>query len=100
MLKLADICEENKDLLAAVESLDNGKSITMARGDVGAVIGCIRYYGGWADKIEGKTLDINPDQFSYTRQEPVSSFPHHPKDLPMRRMCVRVREARLGTKLI
>lgn len=75
MLKLADICEENKDLLAAVESLDNGKSITMARGDVGAVIGCIRYYGGWADKIEGKTLDINPDQFSYTRQEPVSSLP-------------------------
>lgn len=73
MLKLADIAEANKELLAAVESLDNGKAINMARGDVGAVIGCIRYYGGWADKIEGKTLDINPNQFSYTRQEPVSS---------------------------
>ncbi|KAL6691038.1 aldehyde dehydrogenase domain-containing protein [Trichoderma pleuroticola] len=71
MLKLADLAEQNLDLLAAVESLDNGKSITMARGDVGAVVGCIRYYGGWADKIEGKTLDIAPDMFNYTRHEPL-----------------------------
>jgi aldehyde dehydrogenase (NAD+) len=71
LTNLADLCEKNADLLAAVESLDNGKSITMARGDVGAVIGCIRYYGGWADKIEGKTIDISPDMFHYTRQEPL-----------------------------
>lgn len=44
----------------------------MAKGDVAAVVGCIRYYGGWADKIEGKTLDISPDMFHYTRPEPVS----------------------------
>jgi len=71
LLKLADLAEQNLELLAAVESLDNGKSISMARGDVGAVIGCIRYYGGWADKIEGKTIDIAPDMFHYTRQEPL-----------------------------
>lgn len=71
LLKLADILEKNADLLAAVESLDNGKSISMARGDVNAVVGCIRYYGGWADKIEGKTIDINHESFHYTRQEPV-----------------------------
>ncbi|KAL7951011.1 aldehyde dehydrogenase domain-containing protein [Trichoderma barbatum] len=71
MLKLADLAEKNLDLLAAVESLDNGKSITLARIDVGAVVGCIRYYGGWADKIEGKTLDIAPDMFNYTRHEPL-----------------------------
>jgi aldehyde dehydrogenase (NAD+) len=74
LLKLADIAEQNKELLAAVESLDNGKSISMARGDVSAVIGCIRYYGGWADKVEGKTIDIAPDMFHYTRQEPVSCY--------------------------
>jgi aldehyde dehydrogenase (NAD+) len=77
MLKLAELAEQNKELLAAVESLDNGKSISMARGDVGAVIGCIRYYGGWADKIEGKTIDIAPDMFHYTRQEPVSLIHLH-----------------------
>ena len=72
MNKLADLCEKNIDLLAAVESLDNGKSITMAKGDVGAVAGCIRYYAGWADKVEGKTIDVAPDMFHYTRPEPVS----------------------------
>ncbi|CAJ2511303.1 Uu.00g069280.m01.CDS01 [Anthostomella pinea] len=71
MTKLADLVEKNAELLSSVESLDNGKSINMARGDVGAVAGCIRYYGGWADKIEGKTIDINPETFHYTRQEPI-----------------------------
>jgi aldehyde dehydrogenase (NAD+) len=71
LLELSRLAEENKDLLVAVESLDNGKSISMARGDVDAVIGCLRYYGGWADKIEGKTIDIDPETFHYTRQEPL-----------------------------
>lgn len=71
LLKLADLVEANAEKLAAVESLDNGKAINMARGDVGAVAGCLRYYGGWADKIEGKTLDISSDKFNYTRSEPI-----------------------------
>lgn len=71
LLNLARLAEENRELLVAVESLDNGKSITMARGDVDAVIGCLRYYGGWADKIEGKTIDIDPETFHYTRQEAI-----------------------------
>lgn len=78
LLKLADLLEENTDLLAAVESLDNGKSINMARGDVGAVVGAIRYYGGWADKIEGKTHDIDPGMFHYSRSEPVSPASTNP----------------------
>jgi len=71
LVKLADLLEKNIDLLAAVESLDNGKALGMAKGDVGAVCGCLRYYGGWADKIEGKVIDTNPETFSYTRQEPI-----------------------------
>jgi aldehyde dehydrogenase (NAD+) len=66
--------ERDVDLLAAVESLDNGKAFTMAKGDLALSISCIRYYAGWCDKIEGKVLDMNPDTFSYTRQEPVSSL--------------------------
>ena len=71
LTKLADLVEKNLDVLAAVESLDNGKAFSMAKGDVGAVAGCLRYYGGWADKVEGKTIDIAPDMFHYTRQEPI-----------------------------
>lgn len=71
LCKLADLVEEHLDQLAAIESLDNGKAITMAKSDVGMVAGCLRYYGGWADKIEGKTIDTNHETFSYTRQEPI-----------------------------
>jgi aldehyde dehydrogenase (NAD+) len=71
LVKLADLIERDSDLLAAVESLDNGKSFGMAKGDVAAVAGAIRYYGGWADKVEGKVIDTNPDTFTYTRQEPI-----------------------------
>jgi len=45
LCKLADLVEKNLDLLASVESLDNGKAISMAKGDVGMVAGCLRYYG-------------------------------------------------------
>eukprot|EP01027_Heterolobosea_sp_BB2_P006902 GEZU01010340.1.p1 GENE.GEZU01010340.1~~GEZU01010340.1.p1 ORF type:complete len:384 (-),score=167.56 GEZU01010340.1:605-1756(-) len=30
-----------------------------------------RYYAGWADKLQGKTIPVNGNYFSYTRHEPV-----------------------------
>ncbi|KAL7276621.1 aldehyde dehydrogenase (NAD(P)(+)) ald5 [Rhizina undulata] len=71
LTKLADLFEENLLLLASVEALDNGKSVNIAKGDVGAAAGCLRYYGGWADKIHGKIIDTEPGKFNYTRQEPI-----------------------------
>jgi len=68
---LARLMEENIDLLASVESLDNGKAVVMAKGDIGAAAACLRYYGGWADKIEGKVVDTTPDTFNYIRKEPI-----------------------------
>lgn len=75
--KLAELMEKNVDILAAVEALDNGKAASIAKSDVMMAAGCLRYYGGWADKIEGKTIDTNPDTFTYTRQEPVRSADIH-----------------------
>ena len=49
----------------------------MAKGDISAAAGCIRYYGGWADKIEGKVVDTNPDTFNYVKQEPVGIASAH-----------------------
>lgn len=74
LVKLADLFEQNLDQLAAIESLDNGKAFGMAKVDVGMSAGCLRYYGGWADKIEGKVIDTNPETFNYTKQEPVCNF--------------------------
>lgn len=74
LVKLADLFLENADLLAAVEALDNGKAFSMAKNvDVPSAAGCLRYYGGWADKIEGKVVDTTPDTFNYIRKEPVSA---------------------------
>jgi len=68
---LASLFEKNIDLLASVESLDNGKAVSMAKVDIGMAAGCLRYYGGWADKIEGKVVDTSPDTFNYIKKEPI-----------------------------
>ncbi len=70
--RLADLIEDEAEELAALETLDNGKPIGDARAaDIPLVIDCLRYYAGWADKIQGKTIPIRGDYFCYTRREPV-----------------------------
>jgi len=72
IMKFADLIEENLDELAALESLDNGKPIRDAKAaDLPLVIDCLRYYGGWADKIHGQTIPVRGNYFTYTRREPV-----------------------------
>ncbi|KAI9724199.1 MAG: aldehyde dehydrogenase (NAD(P)(+)) ald5 [Chrysothrix sp. TS-e1954] len=71
LMKLADLLERDMHIVAAIESLDNGKSITMATADVGYAVGCLRYYGGWADKIEGKIIDTGTDTLNYLKKEPI-----------------------------
>ncbi|MBO0700849.1 MAG: aldehyde dehydrogenase family protein [Zavarzinella sp.] len=70
--KLADAIEANKDDLAALESLDNGKPIRDSlAADLPLTVQCYRYYAGWADKIQGKTIPIDGRYLCYTRHEPV-----------------------------
>ncbi|QTD57430.1 aldehyde dehydrogenase family protein [Parasphingorhabdus cellanae] len=71
--KIADLMETHAEELAQLETLDNGKPINFARGDVFASIGAFRYYAGWADKIQGTTHTINlpGDHHVYTLKEPV-----------------------------
>ena len=65
MNKLADLIEEEADELAALETLDNGKPISDSRAaDIPLVIDCLRYYAGWADKIQGSTIPVRGDYFT------------------------------------
>lgn len=60
LLKLADLVEHNADNLAALETLNQGMSLGIARAvDVGASVQWLRYMAGWATKIEGAALDIS-----------------------------------------
>ncbi|KAF0515757.1 aldehyde dehydrogenase [Gigaspora margarita] len=72
MNKLADLIERDIDELAALESLDNGKTFTVAKSvDLQLTIDVYRYFAGWCDKIHGKVIETQNDKFCYTRHEPI-----------------------------
>lgn len=71
LLKLADLVEKNAKELATLEALNSGKTITDSIGDVQGTANTLRYYGGWADKIEGKTVPVRGNFLSYTLRQPV-----------------------------
>ncbi|KAG6837020.1 hypothetical protein H0H93_016227 [Arthromyces matolae] len=73
LYKLAELLERDIDEFAALESLDVGKCKVYARAKAGDIRHCIdvfRYYAGWADKVQGKTIETSEDKFAYTRHEP------------------------------
>src|SRR5438034_2247269 len=72
MHRLAELIKEHGDELAELESLDNGKPLASAKGDIAATVGHLRYYAGWPTKIEGETIPVSArDVLCYTLREPV-----------------------------
>ena len=58
--KLADLIQARAEEFAQLETLDNGKPLTIARAvDVALVVDHFRYYAGMATKIHGETIDIS-----------------------------------------
>ncbi|KAJ8582105.1 ALDH-like protein [Rhizopogon salebrosus TDB-379] len=59
--KLADLLEANADEFSALEVLDVGKAFTMTGvADLPGSIVVLRYYAGWADKVQGKPIELGP----------------------------------------
>jgi phenylacetaldehyde dehydrogenase len=76
--KLADLLEAHTEEFAQLETLDNGKPITVSRAaDVPLSVDLFRYMAGWATKIEGNTIPISVPYtpgaryLTYTLREPV-----------------------------
>ncbi|PYV62036.1 MAG: betaine-aldehyde dehydrogenase, partial [Acidobacteria bacterium] len=76
--KLADLIEAHAEEFAYLESLDNGKPLTVARAaDVPLAVDLFRYMAGWTTKLEGNTIPLSvpytpgAKYFSYTLREPV-----------------------------
>ena len=70
--KLADLIERDREYLASLETLDNGKPYKDSLSvDLTLTIKCYRYYAGWADKIQGKTIPVDGPYMSMTKLEPV-----------------------------
>jgi acyl-CoA reductase-like NAD-dependent aldehyde dehydrogenase len=69
---LAELIKANGAELAELESLDNGKPLASAGGDIAATVNHLRYYAGWPTKIEGETIPVSArDVLCYTVREPV-----------------------------
>lgn len=71
--RLADLIEEHADELALLETLNNGKPLTLARNDdLPEVINVLRYFAGFATKNSGQTLSVaDVDAHVYTVHEPI-----------------------------
>ncbi|OAA54239.1 aldehyde dehydrogenase [Akanthomyces lecanii RCEF 1005] len=72
LLRLADLMESQKHILASVVSWENGLPFTSALGeDVAGAIDAIRYFGGWADKVGGQSISPTPQKLAYTLRQPI-----------------------------
>src|SRR5246127_4879752 len=76
--KLADLLEQHTEEFGYLESLDNGKPLTIAKAaDVPLAVDLFRYMAGWATKIEGNTIPLSvpytpgAKYLAYTLREPV-----------------------------
>lgn len=76
MFGLADLIEKNQDYLAHLESIDVGKPIGEALGDMKGVANCFRYNAGAADKMEGATIPLGRNFVDYTSLEPLGVTAH------------------------
>jgi len=71
--KLAEAFEASGEEVATLETLDNGMPFPVARFiAVNGVAECLRYFAGWAGKINGETPTISaPNHHVYTLREAV-----------------------------
>jgi len=74
LYRLADLLEQHTEEFAELESLDNGKPVSVARvADVPLAVDLFRYMSGWATKTLGSTIPLSAgnDYLSYTVREPI-----------------------------
>jgi len=72
MNRLADLMERDIEILAQLDTLDNGKSINeMLSADLPNAIENLRYFAGWTNKNYGETIPVSGEFLNYTRHEAV-----------------------------
>lgn len=72
MMRWADLIAERAEKIAAVEVSDNGKLYTEMLAQLRAIPDWLYYFGGLADKIEGRVIPLDKiSVFNYTLREPL-----------------------------
>jgi phenylacetaldehyde dehydrogenase len=71
LLRLAQLVEAAAEELAVLETLDNGKPIERARGDIALGLDAIRHFAGAPARLAGYVQPGAPDRHIYTLRQPV-----------------------------
>lgn len=71
LMRASQLLRERAARFAVAETLDSGKLLAEAEGDVGGVVRCLAYYAGAADKLQGDSVPLGPDYLGLTIEEPV-----------------------------
>jgi acyl-CoA reductase-like NAD-dependent aldehyde dehydrogenase len=71
--RIAELIDQYAEELAQIETLDNGKPISISRStDVQSSSNTFRYFAGWPTKLRGDTNPVsNGNYLNYTVREPV-----------------------------
>ena len=67
---IAQRIREQANELAEIESLDTGKPMTLALGDVEVAARYFEFYAGAADKMQGEVIPLGPEYHAFTEYVP------------------------------
>lgn len=68
--QLASLIERDREYIASLETADNGQPYSgIFNNDMGFIIDVFKYYAGWCDKIQGRTMQIG-----MTNYEPLNFY--------------------------
>lgn len=94
LYRAAGLLRTNADRFAVAESLDSGKPLGEAQGDVAGAARAFEYYAGACDKLQGETIPLGQDYLAYTLNEPVGVTAHiTPWNFPISTMARSVAPA-------
>ncbi|MFL4473061.1 aldehyde dehydrogenase family protein [Paeniglutamicibacter sp. MACA_103] len=70
LFRLANRLDELSEEFAQIEARNTGKAIRETRAEAARMPGTVRYWAGWADKLHGTTIPVDPHFHTYTVREP------------------------------
>ena len=76
LYRIAQYLRRDANKLARIESIDSGKPLREAKGDVETSARYFEYYAGVADKLQGDSIPLGPDYVSLTLHEPIGVTAH------------------------
>lgn len=88
LFSVAAAVRKNASELSALFSKEHGKPLHQAASEVEDAARYLEYFGGWADKLTGMTIDLGPGQMDYVLREPLGVTVHiAPWNYPLDIFC-------------